>query len=366
MALNAADVHGGRAGTGTPPDDGAAPRARLLDACRLRAVDRTPVWLMRQAGRYLPEYRALREKHTLLEICRLPEVTTQVTLQPLRRFALDGAIIFADILLPLVPMGASLRFAQNEGPVIEQGVATAADVERLGPVIPEESLAPTLEALGLIRRELRPDVALIGFAGAPFTLASYLIEGGSSRRFTRTKSFMYNEPAAFHRLMAKLARVTADWLVAQVRAGANIVQLFDSWVGWLGPDDYRAFVAPHMPVIFDAVRATGAPAIHFGVDTGGLLELMRECGGEVIGLDWRTPLAQGWRRIGPAHGVQGNLDPAVLFGPHNAIERRVRDIIANAGGRAGHIFNLGHGIMPETPLDAVTVLIDTVHATALP
>jgi uroporphyrinogen decarboxylase len=321
---------------------------------------------MRQAGRYLPEYRAIRERHTLLEICGLPEVTAQVTLQPLQRFALDGAIIFADILLPLVPMGATLRFAKNEGPVIEDGVKTAADVERLRPVTPDESLATTLEALRLVRRALPSDVALIGFAGAPFTLASYLIEGGTSRRFTRTKSFMYNEPVAFHALMEKLALVTADWLVAQAHAGADIVQLFDSWVGWLGPDDYGTFVAPHMPAIFDAVRATGVPAIHFGVDTGGLLELMRDAGGDVIGLDWRTPLADGWRRIGPDRAVQGNLDPAVLSGPHLEIERRVCAIIAAADGRPGHIFNLGHGIMPDTPLDAIAVLVDTVHRTATP
>jgi uroporphyrinogen decarboxylase len=338
--------------------------SRLLDACRLRPVDRTPIWLMRQAGRYLPEYRAVRERHTLLEICGLSEVTTQVTLQPLQRFPLDAAIVFADILLPLVPMGASLRFAKDEGPVIDRGVSSPADVERLRPVVPEAALAPTLEALRMIRHELRPDIALIGFAGAPFTLASYLIEGGTSRRFLRTKRFMYHEPSAFHRLMEKLACVTADWLVAQVRAGADVVQVFDSWVGWLGAEDYRTFVLPHMPPIFEAVRDTGAPSIHFGVDTGGLLELVRDAGGDVIGLDWRTRLDDGWRRVGSSRGVQGNLDPAVLLAPHNEIEQRAIAVLAAADGQPGHIFNLGHGILPDTPVDAVHVLIDTVLASA--
>jgi uroporphyrinogen decarboxylase len=336
--------------------------SRLVDACRLRVVDRTPVWLMRQAGRYLPEYRALREKWTLLQICAQPVLAAEVTLQPLRRFPLDAAIIFADILLPLVPMGATLRFATNEGPVIENGVSHAEDVERLRTVDVRDSLAPTLDALRIVRRELHEDIALIGFAGAPFTLASYLIEGGTSRRFLRTKRFMLTEPVAFARLMERLSRMTADWLVAQVQAGADVVQLFDSWVGWLGPDDYRAYVLPHMPVIFDAVRAAGAPSIHFGVDNGGLLECMREAGGDVIGLDWRTTLRSGWRRIGHDRGVQGNLDPAVLFAPHAEIERRARAILADADRRAGHIFNLGHGVLPDTPVESIRVLVDAVRA----
>jgi len=316
---------------------------------------------MRQAGRYLPEYRAVRQKLSLLEICARPDVTAEVTLQPIRRFDFDAAIIFADILLPLVPMGAELRFARDEGPVIDNPISAVADVDRLRTIVPAESLAPTLSALRLVRTALSPDTALIGFAGAPFTLASYLIEGGSSRRFTLTKSFMYNEPAAFDRLMQKLARVTAEYLVAQIRAGADVVQVFDSWVGWLGPDDYARFVKPHMPAIFDAVRAAGAPAIHFGVGTPGLLEGMRDAGGDVIGLDWRCSLDEGWRRVGPDRGVQGNLDPVVLLAPHDEITRRTRDILHRAAGRPGHIFNLGHGILPETPLEAVQTLVGSVR-----
>jgi uroporphyrinogen decarboxylase len=334
---------------------------RLAEACRLQALDRPPVWLMRQAGRYLPEYRKLRERHTILELCAQPELAMEVTLQPIRRFRPDAAILFADILLPLVPMGADLEFAAGEGPVIRNGVTEPADIDRLKPVDVQDSLLPTLDALRAVRAELPADIAVIGFAGAPFTLASYLIEGGSSRRFLRTKSFMYRHGAAFDSLMAKLARVTADYLLAQIQAGADAVQLFDSWVGWLSPDDYRDFVLPHSMAVFDAVRDTGVPAIHFGVDTGGLLELLRDAGGDVIGLDWRLPLAEGWRRVGYDRGVQGNLDPAALFAPIAEVERRTRAILAEAGGRPGHIFNLGHGVLPETPVEAVQAVIETVR-----
>ncbi len=339
---------------------------RLVDACRLRPVDRTPVWLMRQAGRYLPEYRAIRSKHTLLEICARPDVAAEVTLQPIRRFGFDGAIIFADILLPLAPMGVELAFAEGEGPVIGNGVEVAADVERLRAIDAETALAPTLEAIRLVRGMLDPETALIGFAGAPFTLASYLIEGGTSRRFVRTRQFMYGEPAAFHALMEKLARSTADYLAAQLRAGADVVQLFDSWVGWLGPDDYRDFVLPHTAAVFDALRATGAPTIHFGAGTATLLELMRDAGGDVMGLDWRIPLSEGWRRVGHDRGVQGNLDPTALFAPRSEVQRRVRAILAAAGDRPGHVFNLGHGILPETPIDSVHALVEAVRAGAHP
>jgi uroporphyrinogen decarboxylase len=343
-------------------NNGTPGTSRLVRACRLQPLDRTPVWFMRQAGRFLPEYRRIRESHTLLEICSQPDVTVEVTLQPTCRFELDAAIIFADILLPLVPMGAGLSFATNEGPVIDNGVETVNDVERLRTFEVREELASTLESIRLTRRALPAETALIGFAGAPFTLASYLIEGGTSKRFVRTKSFMYREAEAFHALMRKLALVTQNYLVAQIEAGADVVQVFDSWVGWLGPDDYRDFVLPHMRAIFEAVHAAGAPAIHFGVDTGGLLELIREAGGDVIGLDWRIPLDEGWRRVGHDHGVQGNLDPAVLFGPAAAIAQRTRAILVKAASRPGHIFNLGHGIMPETPIESVMTVIETVHA----
>jgi uroporphyrinogen decarboxylase len=257
-------------------------------------------------------------------------------------------------------MGAELEFAAGEGPVIRKGVTDVADVDRLRAIDIDDALGATLQAMRIVRAELPADIAAVGFAGAPFTLASYLIEGGSSRRFLRTKSFMYREPAAFERLMTKLARVTADYLLAQIRAGADAVQLFDSWVGWLSPDDYRDSVLPHSMAVFDAVRETGIPAIHFGVDTGGLLELLRDAGGDVIGLDWRLSLAEGWRRIGYDRGVQGNLDPAALFAPLSEIERRTRAILAEAGGRPGHIFNLGHGVLPETSPDAVQSVIETV------
>lgn len=338
----------------------------LVRACRREIVERTPVWFMRQAGRFLPEYRVIREKHTLLDICASPEIAVEVTLQPTRRFALDAAIIFADILLPLVPMGARLAFAHNEGPVISDGIDEPGDVARLRPIVPRESLAPTLEAIRLTRRTLPEETALIGFAGAPFTLASYLIEGGTSRRFLKTRSFMYREPTAFHALMKKLSVMTADYLVAQIEAGADVVQVFDSWVGWIGPDDYRTFVLPHMPRIFAAVRETSAPSIHFGAGTCGLLESVRDAGGDVIGLDWRTGLDEGWRRIGYDRGVQGNLDPAVLLGPVAEVARRTRTILADAGGRPGHIFNLGHGLVPETPMEAVATIIDIVHAFGRP
>jgi len=342
-------------------DDGTAGTGMLLlDACQLRPVERPPVWLMRQAGRFLPEYRRIRERHSLLEICAQPDLAAEVTLQPVERFAMDAAIVFADILLPLVPMGADLSFAAGEGPVIENGVRTAADVDRLSSVDIEAAMANTLRALRIVRDELSPSTALIGFAGAPFTLASYLIEGGTSKRFVRTRSFMYREPAAFHRMMVKLSRMTADYLVAQIRAGADVVQLFDSWVGWLGPDDYRDHVLPHTAAVFDAVRDAGARAIHFGVGATGILELLRDAGGDVIGLDWRVSLTDGWQRVGYDRGIQGNLDPALLFGPVEEVERRTRALLAEAGGRPGHIVNLGHGVLPETPIEAAQAFIETV------
>lgn len=353
----------GSDGAGAAPSEPAAVERKLLiDACRLRPTPRTPVWLMRQAGRYLPEYRRIREKNTLLEICAQPELAAEVTLQPIERFGMDAAIIFADILLPLVPLGVGLSFAAGEGPVISNGVETAADVDRLGDVAIEEAMAPTLHALRLVRSALPSETALIGFAGAPFTLASYLIEGGTSRRFVRMRSFMYREPAAFQRLMGKLARLTAAYLVAQAGAGADVVQLFDSWVGWLGPEDYRDHVLRHSAAVFDAVRATGVPAIHFGVGTTGILHEMRDAGGDVIGLDWRVSLTDGWRRVGHDRGVQGNIDPVTLLGPVREVERRARALLAEAGGRPGHIFNLGHGVLPATPPASVQALVDTVRA----
>jgi uroporphyrinogen decarboxylase len=334
---------------------------RFLKACRREQVDCTPVWFMRQAGRYMAEYRAIRARHTLLEICRQPELAAEVTLQPVRALGVDAAILFADILLPLMPMGIHLEFAKGEGPVIHNPIGSRADVEALHPVEPRESLAHVLEAVRLVRRELDGRTPLIGFAGAPFTLASYIIEGGSSRHYLKTKRLMYADARAWHLLMNKLGCVVADYLTAQVEAGAQAVQLFDSWVGALSPDDYREFVLPHSRFIIEQVQRTGVPIIHFGTDTATLLPLLQEAGGDVIGLDWRTPLDGGWETLGHAVAVQGNLDPAVLFAPHAEIERRVKVILDQAANRPGHIFNLGHGILVETPVENVKAVVEMVH-----
>ena len=335
---------------------------RLIAACRQRPVDCTPAWFMRQAGRFLPEYRAVREKHTLLEICAAPELTAEVTLQPIRRFGMDGAIIFADILLPLVPMGIDLTFVPDVGPSIANPIRTAEDVTALRPIDPREALAPTLAALGMVRAELPADTALIGFAGAPFTLASYLIEGGPTRDFIKTKSFMYREPDTFRALMEKLVTLTIAYLSAQSDAGAQVLQLFDSWVGYLGREDYCRYIKPHSAAIFEALSDLNRPTIHFGVGAGELLEDISEAGGDVIGLDWRVPLDEGWARIGAGKGVQGNLDPTVLYGPHDFIRERVRRILTRVNGRPGHVFNLGHGMNPTTPIDSVSVVMETLRS----
>jgi uroporphyrinogen decarboxylase len=318
---------------------------------------------MRQAGRYMAEYRAVRAKHSLLEICSQPDLAAEVTLQPVRALGVDAAILFADILLPLVPMGIHLEFAADEGPVIHNPIRTAADVAALRPVEPRESLAPVLQAIRLVRRELGGHTPLIGFAGAPFTLASYLIEGGSSRNFVQTKQMMYGAPQTWHALMGKLARVVADYLVAQIEAGAQAVQLFDSWVGCLSPDDYCEYVLPHSQFVLRAVKATGVPAIHFGTDTAMLILWMKTAGGDVIGLDWRTPLDLAWKALGPETAVQGNLDPVALLvkAPYPELERRVQAVLEQAAGRPGHIFNLGHGILPETPVENVKAVVEMVH-----
>ena len=333
---------------------------RFLRACRREPVDATPVWFMRQAGRYMAEYRALREKHTLLELCRTPELATQVTMQPLR-LGVDAAILFADILLPLEPMGAPFEFAKGEGPVIHEPIASKAQIDKLRVIDPEEGLGYVLEAIRLIRRELAGRVPLIGFAGAPFTLASYLVEGGKSAHFVKTKRLMYEEPQAWSLLMEKLAEVVRRFLHAQVAAGAQAIQLFDSWVGHLTVDDYKEHVQPHVQRILGDVMSLGVPVIHFGTGTHHLLEAMREAGGHVLGIDTRTPLAEGWSRVGADKAVQGNLDPTVLFAPWPVVERQVRRVVEAAGGRDGHIFNLGHGILPETPVDTVARVADLVH-----
>ena len=334
---------------------------RFLRACRREPVDCTPVWFMRQAGRYLAEYQEIRAGHSILEVCKTPELAVEVTLQPIRRFDLDAAIIFADILLPLEPMGLSLEFAAGEGPVIANPIRTAADVAALGAVRPDADLGFVLESIRQARAALAGEVPLIGFAGAPFTLASYAIEGGGSRNYIETKRLMYGDPDAWHDLMGRLSDAVADFLAAQVAAGAQAVQLFDSWVGALSPDDYAEYASPYSQRIFSALAELGVPRIHFGTGANTLLPLMAAAGCDVIGLDWRIPLDEGWAAAGHGLAVQGNLDPVALFAPEQEIERRVLDIVKRADGRPGHIFNLGHGILPETPPEAVGFVADLVH-----
>jgi uroporphyrinogen decarboxylase len=334
---------------------------RLLRACRRKPVDRTPVWLMRQAGRYMAEYRRLRETHTILEIIKTPELAAEVTLQPINAFDLDAAIIFADILPPLEAMGLSLEFIRGEGPVIHNPLRIDADVAALSVPDPRESLGFTMEAIRLVRRELAGRVPLIGFSGAPFTLASYAIEGGATRSFVLTKSLLYNQPQTWHDLMDKLATMVGDYLVAQAEAGAQVLQLFDSWAGALSPDDYRGYVLPHSHRVIQTASSSGVPIIHFGTGTSGMLELIKEAGGDVIGVDWRIDLAEAWRRLGDEVAIQGNLDPVALFAPLPELEVHVNRILAQAAGRPGHIFNLGHGILPQTPVEHVAALVDMVH-----
>ena len=308
----------------------------------------------------MPEYQAVRASHSILEVCKTPELAAQVTLQPVERFPVDAAIIFADILLPLEPMGIRFEFAEGEGPIIQNPIRDRADVERLQ-VSDGSALAYVGDSIKQARKALSGRVPLIGFAGAPFTLASYAIEGGGSKQYLVTKQFMYREPEAWHRLMDKLARVVTNYLQLQIQAGAQAVQLFDSWVGCLSPGDYEEYVLPHVQLIFEGLKREGVPLIHFGTGTSALLRLMRKAGGDVIGVDWRVHLDEAWATIGYDVAIQGNLDPVSLFAPLHEIERRVEDILRRAGGRPGHIFNLGHGILPNTPMEQVAATVELVH-----
>jgi uroporphyrinogen decarboxylase len=332
----------------------------LMKAFRREAVPYTPIWLMRQAGRYMPEYRQIRDQLSFLEMCQRPAVAAEVTVTAVERLNVDAAIIFADILLPLVPMGVGLRYEKGDGPMIDRPLRTAADLDQIPPIDVKDALGYVGEAIRMVRASLGHKKPLIGFAGAPFTLASYLIEGGASRQYQATKTLMYTNPEVWDRMMALIAAVTSDYLRMQIQAGADVIQLFDSWVGSLGPDDYRRFVLPYTRSVIDAIGKT-VPVIHFGTVTGNLLELMREAGGDVIGLDWRVDLAEAWARLGYDVGVQGNLDPIALFAEPVEIRRRAEAILDAADGRPGHIFNLGHGILPETPVDHVIALVDAVH-----
>ena len=331
---------------------------RFLRACRREPVDATPVWFMRQAGRSLAEYRAIRARATLVEITRDAALCAEVTLQPVRRLGVDAAILFADITSPLAGIGVEVEIVDGVGPLIDRPIRSMVDIDELRPFEPEVAVGPLLEAIRLVGRE--STVPLIGFAGAPFTLASYLVEGRSSRDAIRLKSLMHAEPATFHRLLAVLVDMTIGYLQAQVAAGAQAVQLFDSWVGTLSPFDYARSVAPHMRRLFAGLDGLGVPTIHFGTDSAGLLRAMADAGGDVIGLDWRIGLADGWAVV-PERAVQGNLDPALLLGPFEAAADQARWILDQAAGRFGHIFNLGHGVLPATDPDDLRRLVDLVH-----
>ena len=384
---------------------------RFIKACRREETDCTPVWFMRQAGRYMPEYRAIRERHGFLEMVKTPELAAEITLQPANAFDVDAAIIFADILPPLEGMGLELTYEHGEGPIIHNPIRSVHDVAALRQPDPRETVAYTLDAIRITQRELGGRIPLIGFSGAPFTLAAYAIEGGGSKEYRRTKLFMYQEPEAWHALMRKLAQLVGDYLVAQIEAGADAVQIFDSWAGVLAPNDYAEYVLPYVQQVIAIVKssrqsavggpqptvggpqstvyspqstwqyddtaivvatgdwrpATGnrqlptAPIIYFGTNMNGMLPLLRQLDVDVIGVDWRIGLDEAWAQLGPGFAVQGNLDPAVLHAPWPAVERRAADVLARAAGRPGHIFNVGHGILTETPVENVRRLVEYVH-----
>ena len=339
---------------------------RFLNACFRQPTDCTPVWLMRQAGRYMPEYRAVREKHGFLQMVKTPALAAEITLQPVRAFAVDAAIIFADILPVLEGLGLKLTYEHGEGPVIHNPIREAADVSRLGHGDPRETTGYTLDAIRLVKRELTGKLPLIGFSGAPFTLAAYAIEGGGSKDYRNIKRFMHSQPEAWRHLMTRLADLVSDYLVAQVEAGADALQIFDSWAGMLSPFDYAENVLPYVKHVISEVRRQisevrlQVPLIYFGTDMGGMSGVLPQTGADVLGLDWRVNLDEAWAQLGDV-AVQGNLDPATLFAPWPALERRAKDVLDRASGRAGHIFNLGHGIMTETPVDQVKRLVDFVH-----
>lgn len=331
---------------------------RFLRACRLEPVDATPVWFMRQAGRSFAAYRKLRESHGILELAKTPELCAEVTLMPVRELGVDAAVLFADIMLPLEPMGVGLRIEPEVGPIIDSPIRSPADVAALRPFDPTD-VSFTLDAIRLVRRELDGTAGVIGFSGAPFTLACYLIEGRPSRDYAIAKAFMYREPEAWHALMERLSTMVVAYLRAQVEAGAEVIQLFDSWIGGLGPTDYAAFVQPHVRRIFEGL--TGVSTIHFGTGTAALLELMAEAGGDVIGIDHRVSLADAWRRVGYDRGIQGNLDAARILAGWEATEAGARAVLGEADGRAGHVFNLGHGVMPNSDTALLRRLVDFVH-----
>jgi uroporphyrinogen decarboxylase len=334
---------------------------RFLKAASQQPTECTPVWFMRQAGRYMPEYRRIRERHGLMEMFKTPDLAAEVTLQPFHALPVDAAIIFADILLPLEGMGIRVEFAKGEGPAIRNPIRNKADVDGLRVADPETDLGYVLKSLSLVSRELAGKIPLIGFAGAPFTLASYMIEGGSSRDYLLTKRMMYSEPETWRLLMGKLSATISSYLLAQAKAGAQIVQLFDSWVGCLSPSDYEEFVLGPTQQIFQSLKQAGIPSIHFGTGTADLLPWMRAAGGNVIGVDWRTSLSSAWQRIGEGAAIQGNLDPALLLAPWPLLRKKAQELLDSVRDRPGHIFNLGHGILQATPVDSVKALAEFVH-----
>lgn len=331
----------------------------FLKACRREDVPHTPVWFMRQAGRSLPEYRKLREGIAMLDSCMQPELVTEITMQPVRRHKVDAAIYFSDIVVPLKAIGIDLDIKPGVGPVVARPIRSRADLAQLRPLEPDD-VSYVTAAVGMLTEQLGT-TPLIGFAGAPFTLASYLVEGGPSRNHEHTKAMMFGEPELWAELLDRLAGITAAFLRVQIEAGASAVQLFDSWVGALAPEDYRTRVLPSSAKVFEAVAEYGVPRIHFGVGTGELLDLMAEAGADVVGADWRVPLDEAARRVGPGHAIQGNLDPAVLFAPREAVETQARRVLDSARDLPGHIFNLGHGVLPDTDPDALTRLVSYVH-----
>ena len=332
----------------------------FLKACRREPTEYTPVWLMRQAGRYLKEYRALRKKYSFLEMCKNSELAAQVTLQPIEKFGLDAAIIFSDILIPLEPMGVEFEFAKGEGPVFHHPLRQMKEVEKLRIIEPEEDTSFLMEAIRIVRKELEGKIPLIGFSGAPFTLASYIIEGGHSKNYILTKNLMYQDRPTWDALMEKLSEMLIRYLNAQIRSGVQAVQIFDSWVGCLSPDDYREYVLPYSKKVIDGI-GENVPIIQFATSHSTLLELMKGAGGDVIGVDWRVDIGEAWGRIGYDVAIQGNLDPVVLLAPVDLIEKEVKRILDGVKGRPGHIFNLGHGILPNTPAENVAALVDMVH-----
>ena len=332
----------------------------FLMACRRQETAYTPIWLMRQAGRYMKEYRTLRKKFSFLEMCKNPELAAKVTLLPVEKLKVDAAIIFSDILLPLEPMGVELEFTRNEGPVLRNPIREIRQIDNLRIIEPEEDLPFLMEAIRIVRKELEGKIPLIGFSGAPFTLASYIIEGGHSKDYVLTKGLMYQNRPAWDGLMEKISEVLIRYLNAQIHAGVQALQFFDSWVGCLSPTDYEGYVLPYSKKVIDGIDKS-VPLIHFATSSSSLLELMKRANGDVIGVDWRVNLGEAWTRLGYDVAIQGNLDPVILLGPPDLIEKEVKRILNEAGGRPGHIFNLGHGILPNTPVDHVAFLIETVH-----